>query len=165
MSRADIRRIVARLVCAAVVSGVGAGAVWLWWAEPASWSVTPEAISLDEGGSQSQFAVIVTFIAIGCVVSLVWGALIARRAEAWGWLVVPATVGVTVVAAVVAWRVGVDFGPSSLESQLPAEAGDSVTSPLTVDSVVPFLVWPIAGLVAVVTVIALAARREKTSPE
>jgi hypothetical protein len=154
-----------RVLCAAVLTGALAGALWLWWAQPATWAVTQESITLDEGGSRSQFAVVVNFIAIGCVVSLLWGALVARKEPAWGWVVVPVTVAATLVAAVVAWRIGVDFGPGSVESQLPAKPGSTVTSPLKVDSVAPFLAWPIAGLVAVVATVALSGRRERTSPE
>jgi len=142
-----------RLVLAALVAvavGVAAGAVWAWLAHPALWEGSDGRLVLTEAAARGRFSVVVVFVLIGVVVSLVGGWLVVRLVPDLGWLAVPAVVLLTAVAALVAWRVGVALGPPDPSSVSGVKDGDRVPSELVIDSVAPFLVWPIFGLAGVI---------------
>jgi hypothetical protein len=67
-----------------------------------------------------------------------------------GWLVIPLILVLTLLAAVIAWRIGVALGPPSPASVAGVSVGDRLPSKLGIDGLTPFLVWPIFGLVGVV---------------
>jgi hypothetical protein len=130
--------------------GIVAGLVWVQLASPAEWEVRDGGIVLTEAASRGQFSVIVVFVAIGVALSIVagWGATWALPAL--GWLVIPVVVLLTTLAALIAWRVGVELGPPPPTSVTDVAVGDRVPAQLFVDGVAPFLAWPIFGLVGVI---------------
>jgi hypothetical protein len=142
------RLAVAALVAAAV--GVAAGLVWLWLAHPARWEARDGRLVLTEAAARGQFSVVVVFVLIGVIVSVVGGWLVVRLVPELGWLAVPAVLVLTTLAALVAWRVGVALGPPDPSSVSGVADGDRVPSRLVIDSVAPFLVWPIFGLAGVI---------------
>jgi hypothetical protein len=135
---------------AAVVVGVAAGAVWVWLAHPAEWEARNGGLVLTEAASRGRFSVVVVFVLIGVIVSVVGGWLAVRLLPGLGWLAVPLVGVLTVLAAVVAWRVGIVLGPPDPSSVAGVTDGDRVPSELAIDSVAPFLVWPIFGLAGVI---------------
>lgn len=151
-----------RLVLAsltALLVGVVAGLVWVWLANPAQWEVRDTGIVLTEAAARGQFSVIVVFVVIGAVVSTACGGLIGRVLPDVGWLVTPLVVVLTSVAAVVAWRVGVELGPPPPESVTGVSVGDRIPAELAVDGIAAFVVWPIFGLVGVIGATWAAGRR------
>ncbi|MCW2829743.1 MAG: hypothetical protein JWP31_435, partial [Aeromicrobium sp.] len=134
------------LALAALPLGLAAGLTWLWLAEPARWEVRSNGIVLTEAAAKGQFSVVVTFIAIGAVVSLAWALCSALVLRDTGWVTTPFVIVLTVVAAVIAWGVGVTLGPPDPASVTGTSIGDRIPSSLGVD-VAAFLAWPLAGLV------------------
>lgn len=130
--------------------GIVAGLAWLWLADPAEWEVTARGIVLTESASQGQFSVLVTFVAVGALVSLAWGWGVGWRLQELGWVLTPLVVVMTVLAALVAWRIGVALGPPSPATVADPSLGDRIPAQLKVDGIVPFLVWPIFGLIGLV---------------
>lgn len=133
-------------VVAMLLLGVVGGLVWLWFAEPAEWEVRPQGIVLTEAASRGQFSVIVTFVTVGVVASIVWGLAAATQLRELGWLVTPVVIVATLVAAVIAWRIGVTLGPPEPASVTGAAQGEKLPAELAVDGIAPFLAWPIFGL-------------------
>lgn len=131
----------------AVLLGVLSGLLWWQLAEPSQWEVRDFGIVMTEEGSRGQFGVIATFVLVGAIASLVWGfavCLVGRRS---GWeLVVSVMIG-SVVAAVVAWQVGIWVGPPAPGSVPGLSVGDTVPDQLGVDTLAPFLVWPFAAMI------------------
>jgi hypothetical protein len=153
-----VRR-VALSVVLMLLLGVVAGLVWLWVADPADWEARSTGIVLTEGAARDQFSVVVAFAMIGAVVSLGWAWISAVVLEDIGWLITPVVVVASVLAGVIAWRVGVELGPPSPAGVTGVEVGDTIPSRLAVDGVAPFLVWPIFGLIGVV--VGLTGRGER----
>ncbi|MCW2769102.1 MAG: hypothetical protein JWR27_535 [Aeromicrobium sp.] len=130
--------------------GIAAGFVWLWLANPAEWEARAEGIVLTEAAARGEFAVIVVFVLIGAVTSLAWawGATVVLGDI--GWVITPIVVVLSVVASILAWRVGVELGPPDPGSVSGVKVGDTIPARLAIDGVAPFLVWPIFALVGVV---------------
>ena len=126
--------------------GVVGGLLWWWLAEPAEWEVTEQGIILTEDAARGQFAVVVTFVAVGAVLSLVWGWAAGRSLRELGWVLVPVLAVVAGAAAVVAWQVGLLLGPPDPRDVADPSLGDRLPSQLEVDAVAAFLVWPMFAL-------------------
>ena len=129
-----------------LVLGVVGGLVWLWLAEPAEWEVTAQGIILTEEAAQGQFRVIVTFVTIGAVVCSCWGVVAGHALRDVGWVLVPVFAGVAGLASVIAWQVGVALGPVHPRDVTDPSLGDRLPAPLEIDTVAPFLVWPMFAL-------------------
>ena len=138
--------VVFKWVAGLLVLGVVSGFVWILLANPAEWEVTDNGIILTEDGSKGRFGVIVTFVLIGIVVAFLWGLIAGLRLHAVGWLLVPVFAIAAVLAGVLAWRIGVAFGPPDPASVTGASMGDKLPQRLAVDAVTPFLIWPIFAL-------------------
>jgi hypothetical protein len=126
--------------------GVVGGLVWLWLAEPAEWEVTRRGIILTEEASRGQFRVIVMFVAIGAVVCSCWGVVAGHVLREVGWVLVPVFAGAAGLASVIAWQVGVAWGPVHPRDVTDPSLGDRLPAPLEIDAVAPFLVWPMFAL-------------------
>ncbi len=126
--------------------GVVGGLLWWWLAEPAEWEVTEQGIILTEDAARGQFAVVVTFVAVGAVLSLVWGWAAGRSLRELGWVLVPVLAVVAGAAAVIAWQVGLLLGPPDPRDVADPSLGDRLPSQLEVDAVAAFLVWPMFAL-------------------
>lgn len=142
-----------RLVAASLVMlllGVVAGVVWIQLANPAEWEAREGGLVLTEAAARGQFSVIVVFVLIGAVASLLWGWGATWALPDLGWLLIPVAVVLTILAAVIAWRVGVELGPPPPGSVAGVAVGDRVPAQLSIDGVPPFLAWPIFALVGVI---------------
>lgn len=126
--------------------GVAAGFVWQLLASPAEWEVSNRGLIMDEAASKGQFSVIVVFVAVGAVASLAWGAFTAWTLRDLGWIVTPFIIVATLIASVLAWRLGVLLGPPDPSSVNGVSVGGHIPARLAIDGVSPFLVWPILGL-------------------
>lgn len=135
---------------AMLLLGIAAGFVWLWLANPAEWEARAEGIVLTEAAAKGEFSVIVVFVLIGAVTSWLWAWATTVVLGDIGWVITPIVVVLSVLAAVIAWRVGVELGPPDPASVPGVEVGDTIPAQLAVDGVAPFLVWPIFALVGVV---------------
>lgn len=132
-----------------VVLGILSGLAWLWIAKPAEWEAREGGIVLTEAAARGQFSVIVVFVIIGLVVSLVGGWLLVQTVPDLGWWAAPLIMVLTALAALIAWRVGVQLGPPPPDTVTGAAVGDRIPAELAIDSIAPFLVWPIFGLAGV----------------
>lgn len=137
---------VIKWVVAVVALGTASGFAWLLLANPAEWEVTADGIILTEEGAKGRFGVIVTFVLIGIVASFVWGLAAGLKLHDLGWPLVPLFVLGTLLASVIAWRIGATFGPPDPASVTGTTVGDKLPQQLTIDSFAPFLVWPIFAL-------------------
>jgi len=132
-----------------LVLGIAAGFVWIRFADPAEWQVRSNGVVLTEAASKGQFSVIVVFVIIGAVASFLWAWFAGLFLHEAGWIVTPVVIVATLVAAVIAWRLGVWLGPAGPESSTDRVVGDTIPSRLAIDGITPFLVWPIFGLIGV----------------
>ncbi|WP_456698124.1 hypothetical protein [Aeromicrobium sp. P5_D10] len=153
----SVRRQVALASIGVLAMGLVAGLIWLWLAEPAQWVVRDNGIALTEGAAKGQFSVIVLFVGIGVLGSLLAGIGIGWTLQELGWPITPLVIVLTTLAAILAWRIGVELGPSD-PATVGGAVGDKISAPLEVDALAPFLVWPIAGLAGVVLAICLDRR-------
>jgi hypothetical protein len=144
-----VRRLVI-VVLGTLLTGVVGGLVWLWLARPAEWEGRNGGLVLTEAAARGQFAVVVVFVLVGVVASVVSGWATVRLLPGIGWLAVPLVVVLSTLAAIVAWRVGVELGPPDPSTVAGVADGDRVPARLAVDDVAPFLVWPIFGLAGVI---------------
>lgn len=137
------------VLAGAVVTGGLSAILWSQLAQPAQWQVRDAGLVLTEEASQGQFAVVVVFTLIGVLASLVWsiGATVVLRDL--GWPLVLVAVGGSLLAALVAWRLGVLLGPPPPGSVSGLSVGDTVPGELVLDSVAPFVMWPAAALMGV----------------
>lgn len=135
-------------VAAMLLMGVAAGVVWQHQAKPAEWLVRPDgSIVLTELAARDQFGVIVVFAIVGAVVSLIWGIGATLALRELGWRLTPLIVVTTLVAAVIAWQVGIELGPVGPQDAVDPGVGDLLPSKLEIDSLAAFFVWPIFGVV------------------
>jgi hypothetical protein len=130
-----------------LVLGAVGGLLWVWLAQPAEWEVTARGVVLTEEAVRGQFSVVVTFVCVGAVLTLAWGWAAARSLAELGWVLVPVFAVVAGAAAVIAWQVGVALGPPDPRDVVDPALGDRLPSPLEIDAVAPFLVWPMFALI------------------
>lgn len=129
-----------------LAAGLVAGVAWLILADPARWEVTSEGTILTEAGAKGRFGVIVTFVVVSAGAAFVWGYVSGLPLRNRGWLMVPLFVGAALVAGVIAWQVGVQFGPPD-PATVQGKVGDTIPQELAIDTFAPFMVWPIFALV------------------
>ncbi len=139
---------VTRTLLVVVASGVPAALVWLAFARPSQWLATERGLVLTEAAATGQFQVLAVFTLVGVVVGLAAGTLVHRLTRPASWHTIVALTAATSAAALVCWRLGVWWGPAPIQQASGLEVGDAVSAPLAVDSVVPFLVWPLAAVLA-----------------
>jgi hypothetical protein len=142
-----------RIGLALAVAGIGGvvgGVAWQWLAHPAQWEGRNGGLVLTEAAARGQFSVVAVFVLIGVIVSIACGWSIVRLVPELGWLAVPLVVVLTTLAALIAWRLGVVLGPPDPSTVSGVQDGDRVPAALEVDSVAPFLVWPVFGLIGVI---------------
>jgi hypothetical protein len=138
------------LFAAMLVVGVAAAFAWAQLAHPAEWEVrTGGSIVLTEAAARDQFSVIAVFMAVGAIGSLVWASLATLMLRSLGWWLTPMVIVATAAGAIIAWRLGIMVGPDGPLAAVNPAVGDKLPSKLAVDSVAPFLVWPISGLLGV----------------
>lgn len=141
-------------VAGLVVLGVVGAVAWVQLADPAAYVVTRRGAILSEEAAAEQFGVVVVFVAIGAVLSLLVGAAAAMALRRLGWLLTPLVLAATLLVGAVTWRLGTWWGPDAPDaaSVKGLGLGDTIPLPLGIDSFAVMLVWPIAGLLALLLV-------------
>lgn len=142
---------------AGLLLGVLGGIAWIVFAQPAQWQVTAQGIILDEEAAKGRFSVIVTFILIGIVVSFGWGLFAGISQRDRGWRCVPVFPLVALAAALIAWQIGVHFGPPDPATVKGVAVGGMIPQKLAVDSFGPFVIWPIFALIGLFVAVYSAA--------
>lgn len=136
-------------------SGLLGAFAWATWAEPAHWAATERGLVMTESAVTAQFQVVAVFVAVGLVIGVLGGILtqvwIRRRGPdlGWpdlGWMVVPIVAIGALIAALVAWRVGVAFGPPDPSSATNLNLGDTVPDRLAIDTPTAFFAWALAAV-------------------
>lgn len=141
-----MRRRRAWLLLALVATGIPAAVVWNLLAEPSLWRATAEGLVLTEENAGGTFQVVAVFTLIGAAVGVVWGVVIDRWGGPGHWTTVLAISLAALASALVCWQVGIVIGPSAPEKVAGLQPGDTVPMKLAVDTVVPFVVWPLSAL-------------------
>lgn len=133
---------------AVVVAGVPAAFAWWAFGRPAGWLMTERGLLLTESQATGQFQVVAVFTIVGIVVALVSGFLVHRLTRPARWQAVVGLTGASVASALVCWRLGIWLGPPPPQDVTGAEVLELVPSQFAVDTIVPFLVWPLAAVLA-----------------
>lgn len=163
----------ARIVVRAVVvtclayAALGLLAAWLWvqLADPPAFHVFPDTVLMDEEEAGRQFGVDVTYAAIAGALAAPLGFVTGWRWHRVGWpQVVAVAVGAS-IAAVVAWRLGIVWGPDNPEEMLSlAQVGDDIPEKLDVHADGFLLAWPVAGLIGLIVAVLLFSRPSSPMP-
>lgn len=127
--------------------GVAAGFVWEARASPAEWEVRADSIVMTEMAARDRFGVIVVFVIIGAVASIVWALAASRVLRDLGWVLTPLIVVTTLIAGVIAWRLGVAIGPEGPQAAGERAVGERIPAKLAIDGIAPFVAWPMFGLI------------------
>lgn len=139
---------IATVLLAVAASGVPAGLVWLWLGEPSEWLATERGLVLTESAAGGQFQVVAVFALIGIVLGVVAGALTHRLTRPGRWQHVVGLTAAASAAALLCWRVGVMLGPNPPAEAKDVEVLQTVPSQFAVDALAPFLLWPLAAVLA-----------------
>lgn len=136
------------IVVSVIVTGVVGAVAWAQLAEPAHWQVSDGHLIMTEEAAAAEFGVLVWFVVIGATLSFVLGFLgqLALRSE---WSGVVAMALAAVAGGLLAWRLGIAFGPPDPRSVVDARQGDLVPDQLGLGSPVPFFAWPLGALLGV----------------
>ncbi len=147
-------------------SGIGAVAGVLWWqiVDLPVYTVGADGgASTTERGLTEYVAGDAWFSLIGFVVGACLGWFAWRLFRRSGWVVVPLVVGASVLAALVCWLVGWEFGPGPFPPRLAdAQPGSLVPIELTVRARAAVLVWPFAAVL--VTLLGSSLGRDDEEP-
>lgn len=135
-----------RWAAAAVLLGALGGVAWRFLARPGVVAITPDGAVTTELEAMHQFGAIVTYLAIGAVVSFVWGGALALAEHHHGWRLVPFVVVVTIGAALAARAVGLALTPDKIVVPKTAKIGDTIPGILTMDAWSAVGVWAVFGL-------------------
>jgi hypothetical protein len=131
---------------ATAASGIPAAFVWWALARPSQWLATERGLVLTEGNATGRFQVVAMFTLVGLVLGLVAGVLVQLATRPSHWRTVVGLAAAALAAALICWRLGVWLGPPPPQEATGLDVGDTVAAPLAVDTVVPFLVWPLIAL-------------------
>jgi hypothetical protein len=78
-----------------------------------------------------------------------------------GWIATPFIIVSTLIASVIAWRLGVLLGPPDPSSVKGVAVGGHIPARLAVDGLPPFLAWPIFGLAGFIGGMVLSSRLDE----
>lgn len=137
-----------RALLAVVAAGVPAAFAWWAFGRPAQWLVTERGLILTEDQATGRFQVVAVFTIVGAVVGLLSGVLVHRLTRPARWQVVVGLAAAATASALLCWRLGIWLGPPPPQDVEGAEVLELVPSQFAVDTVVPFLVWPLAAVLA-----------------
>lgn len=138
----------ARVLLVVAASGIPAAFVWLWLGQPSEWLATERGLVLTESAAVGQFQVVAVFTAIGAVLGLVSGVLMHRLTGPGRWQDLVGLAAASSAAALLCWRLGVLLGPEPPADAKDLEVLQTVPSQFAVDAIAPFLVWPLAAVLA-----------------
>ncbi|MFT4187285.1 MAG: hypothetical protein QM621_01730 [Aeromicrobium sp.] len=134
----------AAVVLAPVVAGVVGAFAWSRLAEPPVWTVADGQLEMGEAAMAAEFGVAVDFALVGAVGGLLLGLLLAATARRAAWPLVPMALAGGAAAALVAWQLGVVWGPGDPSEAAGLAVGDTVPDRLAVGAPAAFFAWPIA---------------------
>ncbi|MTB87459.1 hypothetical protein H9L21_06115 [Aeromicrobium senzhongii] len=129
-----------------MASGVPAAFVWWGLGRPSQWLATERGLVLTEENATGRFQVVAVFTLVGVVLGLVAGVLVQRITRSAQWQTVVGLAGAASAASLVCWRLGVWLGPQPVRDATGLEVGDVVRDQFAVDTIVPFLLWPLAAV-------------------
>lgn len=157
----------ALLVTAVVLIAAGVLGAWLWTqlADPPTFRVVKANAVMGEEQAGRQFGVDLSYALIGLGLSAPLGFLAGWRWHRVGWpLVVAAAVGAG-LGAVVAWRVGIAWGPADPATLWRgAQVGDRLPEQLDVHAEGLLLSWPVGALVGVLLAVLVFWRPSRSRP-
>ncbi|UPK73340.1 hypothetical protein MU582_12910 [Nocardioidaceae bacterium SCSIO 66511] len=150
-----------------VVLGALAGWVWSALAQPAEYAAYrgPDGLIAyysSEAEFGHDFEVDLVYAGIGALAALLGGLVTGWRYWGLGWPVTALAGAVALLTACLAWWLGTQFGPASLDESLAgARAGDTFTGPVELGARSIVLIWPIAALIGVMVSVWLRAPRDE----
>ena len=147
MPRVKPNRALVVLLFVAILGGV----LWSLLANPAQYTVAFGNPILDEGQVEARFSVIMVYVAIGFVFSFAWGWWAVRYFSNSSVLIILIYLTALSFAALIAYRVGVAFGPTGFEAMTEFEEGAKLTERLSLDGPVPGVSWLIGGFLGLLS--------------
>ena len=147
MPRVKPNRALVVLLFVAILGGV----LWSLLANPAQYTVAFGYPILDEGEIEARFSVIMVYVAIGFLFSLAWGWWAVRYFSNSSIFVILVYLTALSIAALIAYRVGVAFGPAGFDATGEFEEGAKLTERLRLDGPVPGLSWLIGGFLGLLS--------------
>lgn len=162
-------RIVVRAVVVTCLAYAAAGvlAAWLWvqLADPPAFHVFPDAVLMDEEEAGRQFGVDLMYAGIAGALAVPLGFVTGWRWHRIGWPQVIAVAGGASIAAAIAWRLGIVWGPDDPEEMVPlAQVGDEIPERLDVHADGLLFTWPVAALIGLIAAVLLFSRPSRPLP-
>jgi hypothetical protein len=150
------------VLLACVVAGAVVGVVWEMLTPLPQFQVVGDRIRLPEAEDESAVAADGWFAVCAAVAGVVAAvAAFVRVREARLTVLAGLTLG-SLLAAVIAWRVGVAVGPGSVRAEAAGLSdGETFSGPLELSALGVLFIWPLA---AVITYFALAAGIDRSQP-
>lgn len=150
-----------------VLTGIAGAVVWSQLAEPARWTVADGGLQMGQEAVTAQFGVSLAFAAVGLGGGLLLGFLLGVLARPVGWPLVIIAAGAGAVATLIAWQLGMMWGPPDPSSVSGVTTGDTVPDELAVTIPAAFLAWSIAAIAGLLPGVALnpSARADARAEE
>lgn len=150
-----------------VLTGLAGAVVWALLAEPARWTVVDNGLQMGQEAVTSQFGVSLAFAVVGLGGGLLLGFLLGVLARPVGWPLVIIAAGAGAVATVIAWQLGMMWGPPDPSTVSGVTTGDTVPDELAVTVPAAFLAWSIAAIAGLLPGVALnpSARADARAEE
>jgi hypothetical protein len=159
-----VRAVVVTCVAFAV-AGVLGGWLWAQLADPPAYEVLRAGAIMGEEQAGREFGVDVTYALIGLGLAIPLGLLAGWRWHRVGWPEVLAAAGGAGIAAVVAWQLGVWWGPDDPVGLLSAaQPGDLLSDQLDVHAKGLLLAWPVGALIGVIIAVLVFSRPSRPRP-
>lgn len=148
-----------------LVAGVVAGFVWHALVPLTIYEVTDDRGSFaTERGLAAFIAADAWFVIIGIVLGALCGLISWRWFAGLGWPIVPLAIVGSAVMGLVCWGVGSWLGPSPLDPRLVnAIPGQTLPIELTVRAPAALLAWPLAAVLVIMLISAVAPDPEDAS--
>ncbi|MEG9225623.1 hypothetical protein [Aeromicrobium sp. Sec7.5] len=150
-----------------VLTGLAGAVVWVQLAEPARWTVADGSLQMGQEAVTAQFAVSIAFAVVGLGGGLLLGFLLGVLARPVGWPLVVVAAGAGAVATLIAWQLGMVWGPPDPSTVSGVSTGDTIPDELTVTIPAAFLAWSIAAIAGLLPGVALnpSARADARAEE
>ena len=150
-----------------VLTGIAGAVVWAQLAEPARWTVAGGGLQMGQEAVAAEFGVSLAFAVVGVGGGLLLGFLLGVLARPVGWPLVLVAAGAGAVATLIAWQLGMVWGPPDPSTVSGVTTGDTVPDELAVTVPAAFLAWSIAAIGGLLPGVALnpSARADAKAEE
>ena len=150
-----------------VLTGVAGAVIWVQVAEPARWTVADGGLQMGQEAVSAEFGVSLAFAVVGLGGGLLLGFLLGVLARPVGWPLVIVAAGAGAVATLVAWQLGMIWGPPDPSTVSGVTTGETVPDELAVTVPAAFLTWSIAAIAGLLPGLALnpSARADARAEE